>query len=103
VLPELLITPPTAHTTWSTSQTRAEIDTAAAIMLRKRIRQIGKRSCGRTPRVYANEEIPFVVLTGRVKRLFGIEEFRYRGEELSASWSAKFDGGEYGRVDNESQ
>ena len=44
-----------------------------AMMPRKRIRQVGKRSCGLTPRVYAKELIPCVALSGRVNKVLVID------------------------------
>jgi hypothetical protein len=43
----------------------------AKMMLRKRIMHIGKRSRGRIPIVYANDEMPCVAWAGRPKITLG--------------------------------
>jgi len=64
-----------------------------AMIARKRTRQTGKRSWGRKPTVYANEEIPEVAFCGRVNNVFGMPESMNIGEFLSLNWPAKSEGG----------
>lgn len=83
---------------WSMNHTMAETAMVAAFIPRNKIRQLEKRSSGRSPHEYAKEDIPRVAFSGRVKRRLGADGFTYRGEDGSANWSAKFWGGEKGRV-----
>jgi hypothetical protein len=64
-----------------------------AMIARKRTRQTGKRSWGRKPTVYANEEIPGVAFCGRVNKVFGTPESMNIVEFWSLNWSAKSEGG----------
>jgi hypothetical protein len=51
-----------------------------AMMQRKRIRQTGKRSWGRKPTAYANEDRPDVAFCGSVNNVFGTLELTNSGE-----------------------
>lgn len=61
--------------------------------------QVGKRSVGRIPNVYAKEDMPLVAFEGSVKRMFGSEGSIKSGELGSLSWSEKFCGGSKGAVE----
>jgi hypothetical protein len=61
-------------------QIKTEITIVPAMMPRKRIRHVGNRSCGRTPRVYANEDIPCVAFAGNEKRRLGTDGSMYKGD-----------------------
>lgn len=63
------------------------------MMERKRIRQTGKRSCGRRPTVYAKDDNPNVAFCGRMNKVFDTLESMNIGEFRSLSWSAKSEGG----------
>jgi hypothetical protein len=64
----------------STAHTRRLITVVVAEMERKRIRQTGKRSCGRRPTVYAKDDSPFVASSGSVNKVFGTLESMNIGE-----------------------
>lgn len=70
----------------------------AATSPRNNIRHIGNRSCGRTPKVNANDAMPGGVDAGKVKMKLGIDVLTKSGELGSAIWSAKVEGGEKGPV-----
>jgi hypothetical protein len=65
----------------------------AATMDRKSIRQTGKRSWGRKPIAYANEDKPDVASCGSVNNVFGTLALTNIGELASLNWSAKLEGG----------
>lgn len=78
----------------SKTKTRKLTTTVPARMRTKRLRQMSNASCGRMPTVAARAGIPVVETPGgRVNRVFGILEFRNRGEVGSAIWSAKSEDG----------
>lgn len=69
----------------SISQTRKLNAIVAAMMARNMMRQLPNRSLGRTPRAKANDSIPDVALSGRVKRMLGVEVLMNIGEAVSES------------------
>lgn len=59
----------------SNAHTRRLVTIVPAMMDRNKVKQIPKRSCGRTPTVYAKDDRPEVASGGNMNNVFGIDVF----------------------------